>query len=178
MAGCSLEAKGFISYSCFPFLGFMVLGSGRTRLKSCELRPSLPGPALWRLSEGTGMKSQCWWCCWRWLVRQLILLCFWHRKHQPQSSWHKNWGQSCNLLVFFFFFFIHLSYDLWFSLGKMCNFKRIAHFYSGLLSPIFVLILWPFSIWERFCHLAYLPPAYEGVVQQAQLGVCLSLGSD
>lgn len=42
VAGSSLEARGFISHSCFPFLGFMVLGSGRTRLKSCELSPLLP----------------------------------------------------------------------------------------------------------------------------------------
>lgn len=54
VADSSLEAKGFISHSCFPFLGFMVLGPGRTCLQSSELCPLLLLPTLWRLLEGTG----------------------------------------------------------------------------------------------------------------------------
>lgn len=52
--------------------------------------------ALWRYRHEVPVLVMCWW-----LVRQLILLCFWHRKHQPQSSRHKNWGQSC---CFFFLY--------------------------------------------------------------------------
>ena len=35
--------------------------------------------------------------------------CFWHRKHQPQSSQHKNWGQSCCFLFVCLFVFLYSS---------------------------------------------------------------------
>lgn len=94
---------------------------------------------------------------------------------QPQSSWHKNWGQAATYW-FFFFSFIHLSPCYADFLRQSClYFERIAHFCSGLLSPHFVCV--PFvalALWEIFVTWLTYPCAYEGVVQQAQLGCALA----
>lgn len=140
MAGSSQEAKGFISHSCFPFLWFMTLDSGRTRLRSSVLSPLPPSPCgkqavFWRCREGLGgvplgEEAQ---------MLDLLSGDGWSTRLSASISGlghtsHKALGMQTEVkATIHCCCFYHLPFDFWFSSGKMFTFERLPTLLKAII---------------------------------------------